>query len=99
MPVGNALIVSLLEVIDAVLDLYVWLLIISALLSWLIAFGVINSYSRAVRMFMDFVARITDPVLAPIRRIIPPVNGLDLSPLILIFIIYFIRSFIHHLVF
>lgn len=99
MPVGNALIAAILEVLDAVLDFYVWLLIISAVLSWLMAFGIVNSYNRVVRMFMDFVTRITEPLLAPIRRIIPPVNGLDLSPLVLIFIIYFIRSFIHHLVF
>ena len=99
MPVGNAFIAALLEVIDIALDLYVWLLILSAILSWLMTFGIVNSYSRAVRMFMDFVARLTEPALAPIRRIIPPLNGLDLSPLVLILIISFIRSFIHHLVF
>lgn len=97
MPVGNALISALLEVVYAVLDFYVWAIIIGAVLSWLIAFGVINSYNRAVHIIGDLLARITEPLLAPIRRMLPRMGTVDLSPLVLIFIIYFIQSFIRHL--
>jgi len=99
MPVGNALIAALLEVLYAVLQFYVWLLIVGAIMSWLVAFGVINPYNRFVHVVGDMIARVTEPVLAPIRRMLPPMGGLDLAPLILIFIIYFIQSFIRHLVF
>lgn len=99
MAIGNALIAALLEVVYAVLDFYVWILIAGALLSWLVSFGIVNSYNRFVHVVGDLIARITEPVLAPIRRILPPMGGLDLSPLVLIFIIYFLQSFIRHLVF
>jgi YggT family protein len=99
MPIGHALIAAFLEVVYAVLDFYVWALIIGALLSWLVAFGVVNPYNRVVHVVGDFLNRITEPCLAPIRRILPPMGGLDLSPLVLIFIIYFVQSFIRHLVF
>ena len=99
MPVGNALFAAFLELVDAVLAFYVWAVILGALLSWLTAFGVVNSYNRFVQVFSDFLIRITEPVLAPIRRVIPSAGGIDLSPLVLIFAISFLRSFIHHLVF
>jgi YggT family protein len=98
MPVGNALIAALLEVIYAVLDFYVWVLIVGAVLSWLVAFGIINSYNRVVHVVGDLLNRITEPLLRPIRSILPPMGGIDLSPLVLIFIIYFLQSFIRHLV-
>ena len=99
MPVGNALIAAFLEVTYMVLDFFVWVLIIGAVLSWLIAFGIVDPYNRLVRTVADFMTRITEPLLAPIRRVIPPMGGLDLAPLALIFIIYFLQSFIRHLVF
>ena len=97
MPVGNALIAAILEVVYAVLDFYVWCLIVGAILSWLVAFGIVNPYNRFVHVVGDFLERITEPALAPIRRILPAMGGLDLSPLVLIFAIYFIQSFIRHL--
>jgi YggT family protein len=99
MPVGHALIAAFLEVIYMILDFYVWVLIVGAVLSWLIAFGIVDPYNRFVRVSMDFMTRITEPALAPIRRILPPFGNLDLSPLVLIFIIYFVQSFIRHLMF
>ncbi|MFY9288905.1 MAG: YggT family protein [Alphaproteobacteria bacterium] len=89
---------ALLEVIYIVLDFYIWALIIGAVLSWLVAFNVINPHNKFVRMIGDFLFRITEPLLRPIRKYLPVMGGLDLSPLVLIFIIFFLQSFIRHLV-
>ncbi|MDR3448164.1 MAG: YggT family protein [Alphaproteobacteria bacterium] len=97
MPVANAFLSALLGVVSEILTLYVWVLIVGAVISWLVAFGVINPYSRIVQTLGDFITRITEPALRPIRRIVPVVGGLDLSPLVLIFIIYFLQLFIANL--
>lgn len=99
MMIGNALVGAFLEVLYAVLNFYVWILIVGAVLSWLVAFDIINPYNRVVRAVGDMIARITEPALRQVRRIIPPMGGVDLSPLALIFVIYFIQSFIRRLVF
>jgi YggT family protein len=94
MNTGNAMLFALLRVVNLILNFYVWALIISAILSWLVAFNIINTNNRFVQTVGDFLYRITEPVLRPIRRIVPPVGGFDLSPLVLILIIYFIQYFI-----
>ena len=99
MNAGNALIAAILEITYAVLSFYIWVLIIGAVMSWLVAFNVINTRNRFVQMIGDFIYRITEPLLRPIRNILPLMGGLDLSPLVLIFIIMFLKSFILHLVF
>ena len=81
-------------VILIVLDLYVWLLIASAILSWLIAFNVVNTRNQFVAAVAEFLYRITEPVLAPIRRMMPNLGGLDISPIIVILIIMFIQRVI-----
>ena len=83
---------SLFLLIDTILGLYVWILIASAVLSWLVAFNVVNTRNRAVYVIGDFLYRVTEPLLAPIRRILPNLGGLDLSPIIVILIIFFIRN-------
>jgi YggT family protein len=85
---------AILEIILLVLDLYIWLLIASAILSWLIAFNVVNTRNQLVAGIAEFLYRITEPVLAPIRRIMPNLGGLDISPIILILIIYLIQKLI-----
>ena len=85
---------ALLDVILIALDLYVWLLIASAVLSWLIAFNVVNTRNQFVSMLWDFLYRITEPALAPIRAIMPNLGGIDISPVILILIIIFIQKVI-----
>ncbi|MDX2027655.1 MAG: YggT family protein [Alphaproteobacteria bacterium] len=97
MNVPNALVSALLEIVYTVLNFYIWALVIGAVLSWLVAFNVINTHNRFVQAIGDFLYRITEPALRPIRRIIPIMGGLDLSPLVLIFIIMFLQSFIRHL--
>jgi YggT family protein len=85
---------AILEVILIVLDLYVWLLIASAILSWLVAFNVVNTRNQFVAAVAEFLYRITEPVLAPIRSVLPNFGGLDISPIILILIIILIQKLI-----
>jgi len=84
-------IVPVITVIIAVLDIYWWLVIISAVASWLIAFNVINTYNRSVAMIVDVLYRVTEPALRPIRQFLPSFGGLDFSPIILLLIIWFAR--------
>ncbi len=85
---------ALLDVILIALQLYTWLLIASAVLSWLIAFNVVNTRNQFVSMLWDFLYRITEPALRPIRSIMPNLGGIDISPVILILIIIFIEKVI-----
>jgi len=82
---------ALFLVIDLALELYIYLLVAAAVFSWLIAFNVVNTRNHFVHMVADFLYRITEPALRPIRRRIPNLGGIDISPLILVFIIIFIR--------
>lgn len=85
---------ALLDVIMLALQLYVWLLIASAILSWLVAFNVVNTRNQVVSSIGDFLYRITEPALRPIRNMLPSLGGMDISPVILILIIFFIESVI-----
>jgi YggT family protein len=85
---------ALLDVILIALQLYIWLLIAAAVLSWLIAFNVVNTRNQFVSMLWDFLYRITEPALRPIRSILPNLGGIDISPVILILIIIFIERVI-----
>jgi YggT family protein len=90
---------AILDIILIVLDLYVWLLIAAAILSWLIAFNVVNTRNQLVSAIAEFLYRITEPLLAPIRSFMPNLGGLDISPIILILIIYFIQRVIIYYVY
>jgi|SRR5215472_2509194 len=85
---------ALFGLIDELLWIYILLLIAQAILSWLLAFGVINRYNRAVSVIGDFLYRITEPALRPIRAILPNFGGIDISPVILILILHFLRLLI-----
>jgi YggT family protein len=85
---------SILYVILLILDLYIWILIAAAILSWLVAFNVVNARNQFVAMIGDFLYRITEPVLRPIRNLMPNLGGLDLSPVIVILIIILIKDII-----
>lgn len=78
----------LLEVILFLLNAYWWVIIIAVIVSWLIAFNVINTRHPAVAMIYDVLLRLTEPVFRPIRNVLPNFGGLDLSPLIVLLIIY-----------
>lgn len=85
---------SILDIILIVLDLYIWLLIASAVLSWLVAFNVVNTRNQFVDMVGNFLYRITEPVLRPIRSIMPNLGGIDVSPVILILLIILLKNII-----
>lgn len=87
---------SLFWLLDTILEIYTWLLIASAILSWLVAFNVINTRNRAIYLIGDFLYRVTEPVLRPIRRILPNLGGIDISPVILILLILFLRQLIRN---
>ncbi|WP_298252575.1 YggT family protein [Bradyrhizobium sp.] len=90
---------AVLDIILIVLQLYVWLLIAAAILSWLIAFNVVNTRNQFVAMAGEFLYRITEPLLAPIRSVMPNLGGLDISPIILILIIYFVERVIEYYIY
>ena len=84
---------ALFQTIDLALNLYTWILIASAIFSWLFAFNVINSSNQFVDAIGRFLYNVTEPVLRPIRRIMPNLGGIDISPIIVLLIIFFLRSF------
>jgi YggT family protein len=83
---------SVILVIDLILNLVVWVLIIQAVMSWLLAFNVINRRNQFVWQIWNFLNAVTEPLLKPIRAIIRPFNGIDLSGLVLIILIFLIRD-------
>lgn len=90
---------AILDIVLIVLNIYVWLLIASAVLSWLVAFNVVNTRNPVVHMIGDFLYRITEPVLRPIRNFMPSLGGLDVSPVILILIIWLIERIIEYYIY
>ena len=85
---------SLLSLIDHIIELYTWCLIIVVAMSWLTAFNVINTQNKFVFQIYDFLYRITEPALRPIRRFIPNFGGIDISPVVLILLLVFVRNLI-----
>jgi YggT family protein len=82
---------ALFLVIDLALEIYIWIVIAAAIFSWLIAFNVVNTRNPIVHAIGDFLYRVTEPVLRPIRNMLPNLGGIDISPVILFLIIIFIR--------
>ncbi|WP_120498080.1 YggT family protein [Kiloniella sp. EL199] len=82
----------LITVLVIALDLFKWAVIISAILSWLVAFNVINTHNQFVSMVGEFLWRLTEPALRPIRSIIPSIGGMDLSPIVLLLAIIFLQN-------
>jgi YggT family protein len=83
---------AFLTLVSTVISIYVWLLIAQAVLSWLVAFGIVNRYNRVVATVGDFLWRVTEPLLRPIRRVLPDLGGIDISPVILILLLWFLRN-------
>jgi YggT family protein len=84
--------IELLQFINYLLQLYVYIILASVIVSWLVAFNVINPYNQFVRSILQALDAVTEPVLRPIRNILPNMGGLDLSPLVLLLGIFFIQS-------
>jgi YggT family protein len=83
---------ALYNLLNAVISIYIWLLIASVVLSWLIAFNVVSTGNRFVYDVRDFLYRITEPLLRPIRNLLPNLGGIDISPVVLILALYFVRD-------
>jgi YggT family protein len=81
----------LLQFVDIVLDFIKWVIILGAVLSWLIAFNIVNRSNPVVRGVWDFLTQVTEPIYKPIRRMLPRTGAFDFAPLIVIFIILFIQ--------
>ena len=88
----DAIIVPVLGLLVRVIDLYIWAVVIAIILSWLVAFGVINTANQFVCMVVDFLNRITEPALRRIRRFMPNLGGFDVSPVILILILWALQE-------
>ncbi len=95
----NVILGPIFGLIDIVLGLFVWILILAVIMSWLISFNVVNTTNRFVHMFSDDLYRITEPALRPIRRFMPSLGGLDLSPIVLLLVIWFVRDVLRRLAF
>jgi len=85
---------ALIQTIVMALDLYWWVIIASAIFSWLYAFNVVNSRNQFVGSIGNMLYRLTEPALRPIRRFMPDLGGIDISPIILLLILFFLRQFI-----
>ena len=83
---------SFVSLIYTVIQIYIYILVASAVLSWLIAFNVINMRNQFVAMIVEALWRLTEPALRPIRRFLPNLGGLDISPVVLILLLIFVQN-------
>jgi len=86
--------IALLQIVQLLLNLVWWVIVIQAVLSWLIAFNVINTHSDFVRTVWNALQKITEPLYRPIRRILPDFGALDLSPLVVLLILYILTNIV-----
>ena len=91
--------ISVAILIDKIIDIYTWIVIASAIMSWLVAFGVVNTRNQFIHYVVEFLYRVTEPALRPIRRILPNLGGIDISPVILLLALFFLRSLLAEYVF
>ena len=85
---------AVLEIVLLILDLYWWIVLATIIVSWLIAFNVVNTRNQFVATVWQILTAVTEPVLRPIRRILPRLNGIDLSPIVLFLLIFFVQRVI-----
>lgn len=83
---------SLLLLIDSIISLYIWSLVIYVVSSWLIAFNIINPWQPTIRLILSTLQRIHEPVMGRIRSVLPNLGGIDISPIILLLAIQFLRN-------
>ena len=85
---------ALILLLNSVINIYIWVVLGSVILSWLVAFNVVNTHNRFVFVVGDVLHKLTEPVLAPIRRLLPKLGGIDLSPLVLILLLMFLQNLV-----
>ena len=91
--------VWLVEAIISLMWAYIWVVVAAVVMSWLVAFGVLNTYNRYARTVVRILDGLTEPVFRQVRRVLPPIGGLDLSPLIVIVFLQFLMNAIRWLVY
>jgi YggT family protein len=85
------MLLALFTILDFLLQVMMWIIVVQAILSWLVAFNVINTYNRFVRSLLHALDRMTTPLYRPIRKILPDFGGLDFSPIVILLLIYVLR--------
>tara|TARA_Y100001960_G_scaffold44031_1_gene43763 strand:+ start:177 stop:467 length:291 start_codon:yes stop_codon:yes gene_type:complete len=85
---------SIFILLDSIITIYLWIIIINAILSWLVAFNILNTQNRFVFSVLNTTYKLTDPALNKIRRFIPTFGSIDISPVILILLLMFLRNLI-----
>ena len=95
----DIILIPCLVLLSAVIGIYSWIVIAAVVVSWLINFNVINVTNKFVMMLVEFLYRATEPVLKKIRRFLPPMGGFDLSPVVLILLLWFVQLIIGRLMF
>ena len=85
---------ALVLLIDTVINIYTWAVIAHVVLSWLVSFRVVNTQNRFVYLLGDFLYRITEPALRPIRKILPNLGGIDIAPIVLLLLLFFLRNLV-----
>ena len=85
---------SIFILLDSIITIYLWIIIINAILSWLVAFNILNTQNRFVFSILDTTYKLTDPALNKIRRFIPTFGSIDISPIILILLLMFLRNIV-----
>jgi len=93
----DVLLIPFLSVCNTVIGIYVWIIIASVVMNWLVSFRVINSDNNFVVMIMEFLVRVTEPVLERVRRVLPATGGMDFSPLVVILGAWFLQAVIGRL--
>ncbi len=88
----DVVVAPLIALVSTVVELYIWVVIIGVAASWLVHFRVINTSNRFVYFVLDFTHRATEPALRPIRRILPDLGGIDVSPIVLVLALYFAKD-------
>lgn len=83
---------AVIILIDQIVNLYIWTLLAYLIIGWLVAFRIINPWQPVVRLATDFLARIHEPILRPIRRILPDLGGIDISPIIVFLGVQFLHN-------
>ncbi len=85
-----------LNLFNNIIDFFIGAIILSALMSWLIGFNIVNINTKIVYIIADFLNRLTEPFLSPIRRILPNLGGIDLSPVVLILLLIFVKDLVNN---
>ena len=83
---------SIIILISQLIEIFIWFLIAQAILSWLVAFNIVNTHNNIVSLIGNFLYKVTEPLLKPIRKFLPDFGGIDISPVILIILLIFFRN-------